>query len=127
MATGLPDSVAYQQAASAIISKQVKHTAFPKHIGVAMREVWSLQSRFSKRSGARAFRLLGHPRFRAAYDFLLLRAETGGADEQLAEWWTQFQLASEIEKKKMVSGLNKTGARKRGRRRKPAAQKQDHE
>ena len=126
--TGLPESVAYQQAASAIISKQVKHTAFPKHIGVAMREVWSLQARFDKRNGARAFRLLGHPRFRAAYDFLVLRAETGGADEQLAAWWTQFQVASDTEKKKMVSGLNKTTAKKRRRRRKsPTVKKQEHE
>ena len=127
MATGLPESVAFQQAASEIISKQVKHTAFPKHISVAMREVWSLQARFGKRNGARAFRLLGHPRFRAAYDFLVLRAETGGADEGLATWWTQFQDASETEKQKMVSGLSKTTARKRRRRRKPVAQKQEHE
>lgn len=127
MQAGLPESVAFQQAASEIISKQVKHTAFPKHIGVAMREVWSLQARFAMRNGARAYRLLAHPRFRAAYDFLLLRAETGGADEQLAIWWTQFQAASETEKQKMVSGLNKTTARKRRRKRKPVAKKQEHE
>ncbi len=128
MAAGLPDSVAFQQAASTIISEQVKHTAFPKHISVAMREVWSLQARFAKRKGGRAYRLLGHPRFRAAYDFLLLRAETGGADEQLAAWWTKFQDVSEAEKKNMVSGLNKTTARKRRRKRKPEVQQeQEHE
>jgi len=128
MQAGLPESVAFQQAASAIISKQAKHTTLPKHIGVAMREVWSLQSRFSNRKGARAFRLLGHPRFRAAYDFLLLRAETGETDEQLAIWWTEFQVASETEKQKMMSNLNKTTTpRKRRRRRKPAAKKQENE
>lgn len=127
MQAGLPDSVAFQQAASAVISAQVKHTAFPKHIGVAMRDVWSLQARFDKRNGSRAYRLLSHPKFRAAYDFLLLRAETGGADEQLAIWWTQFQDASETEKKKMVSGLNKATPRKRRRKRKPAAQRQENE
>ena len=92
-----------------------------------MREVWGLQTRFSKRNGARAFRLLDHPRFRAAYDFLLLRAETGGADEQLAIWWTKFQAVSETEKQKMVSGLNKNTPRKRRRKRKPAQQKQKQE
>ncbi|NOQ15012.1 MAG: polynucleotide adenylyltransferase PcnB [Methyloprofundus sp.] len=127
MQAGLPESVAFQQAASAIISKQAKHTTLPKHIGVAMREVWGLQGRFDKRNGARAFRLLEHPRFRAAYDFLLLRAETGGADEQLAIWWTQFQVASEADKQKMVSNLNKTTPRKRRRRRKPAVKKQENE
>ncbi|MCK5355377.1 MAG: polynucleotide adenylyltransferase PcnB, partial [Methyloprofundus sp.] len=95
---GLPESVAFQQAASAVISEQAKHTTLPKHISTAMREVWGLQARFSRRNGARAFRLLDHPRFRAAYDFLLLRAETGGADEQLAIWWTKFQAVSETEK-----------------------------
>ncbi len=125
-ATGLSDSVALQQAASAIISNQVKHTSLPKYISVAMREVWSLQSRFDRRNGARAFRLLGHPRFRAAYDFLLLRADTGGADEQLAAWWTQFQTVSDAEKNKMVAALNKTKPRKRRRKSKPVVE-QKHE
>ncbi|NOQ64201.1 MAG: polynucleotide adenylyltransferase PcnB [Methyloprofundus sp.] len=120
-AAGLPDSIAMQQAASLVISAQVKHTSFPKHIGVAMREVWSLQSRFSSRNGARAFRLLGHPRFRAAYDFMVLRSETGGEDPELAAWWTRFQEVSESEKQEMVTGLNRTHPRKRRRRRKPKA------
>ncbi len=124
---GLTESVAFQQAASAIIAKQVKHTAFPKHIGVSMRDVWSLQARFDKRSGTRAYRLLNHPKFRAAYDFLLLRAETGGADEQLAAWWTEFQVASELEKKKMVLDLNKMVSKRRKRRRKPTTKTHEHE
>lgn len=126
LADGIPESVAYQQAASAVISQQVQHTSFPKHIGVAMREVWSLQARFDKRNGARAFRLLAHPKFRAAYDFLLLRAATGGADEKLAAWWTQFQFAPETERKKMVSSLSRSTSRKRRRRRKPAGKVQDN-
>ncbi|RLA21733.1 MAG: polynucleotide adenylyltransferase PcnB, partial [Gammaproteobacteria bacterium] len=69
LAQGLPESVAFQQAASQVISLQVKSTAFPKHIGTAMRDVWGLQSRFDQRGGTRAYRLLGHPKFRAAYDF----------------------------------------------------------
>jgi len=46
--------------------------------------------------------LLTHPRFRAAYDFLLLRAESGGADRELAEWWTRYQNANENEQRKMT-------------------------
>lgn len=123
--SGLPNTVAFQQAASSVISKQVRCTAFPKHIGVAMRDVWGMQTRFEKRNGGRAYRLLSHPKFRAGYDFLVLRAETGGADKALAEWWTQFQVASEDEKKEMVTSLNKTGPKKRRRRRKPATKKID--
>jgi poly(A) polymerase len=43
-----------------------------------------------------------HPRFRAAYDFLLLRAQAGSASEELAEWWTAYQKANESERRKMT-------------------------
>jgi len=55
-----------------------------------------LQPRFEQRRGARAKRLLGHPRFRAAYDFLLLRAEAGLAPQELAQWWTDAQESIEL-------------------------------
>ncbi|NOQ16166.1 MAG: polynucleotide adenylyltransferase PcnB [Methyloprofundus sp.] len=124
---GMPESIAYQQAASAIITEQVKSTSFPKHIGTAMRDVWGLQARFDKRNGARPYRLLGHPKFRAAYDFLVLRAETGGAEQELADWWTNFQTASDAEQKKMIAGLTNRPPKKRKRRRKPAVKKQEHD
>ena len=50
-----------------------------------------LQPRFERRDGRRALRLLDHPRFRAAYDFLLLRAAAGEVDAELAQWWTDIQ------------------------------------
>jgi poly(A) polymerase len=112
IAEGLPESVAYQRAASETISKQVQSTAFPKHIGMAMRDVWGLQARFLYRNGSRAYKLLEHPKFREAYDFLLLRAETGGADKALADWWTEFQSAGEAKQKKMVVSLNKSYPKK---------------
>jgi len=127
ISTGLPESVAYQQAASQIISAQVQSTSFPKYVGMAMRDVWGLQARFAHRNGGKAFRLLGHPKFRAAYDFLVLRAETGGADPELAEWWTQFQSLSEVEQKKMVASLHKKSPQKRRRRRKPTVKKPANE
>jgi poly(A) polymerase len=126
-AEGMPESVALQQAASQVISQQVKSTAFPKHIGVAMRDVWHLQSRFNNRTGTRAYRLLGHPKFRAAYDFMLLRAETGGAEPELATWWTDFQFASEGEQKKMLANATKNSPRKRRHRRKPAVKNQQND
>ncbi len=102
MRGGDDESIAYQHAASKVLSAQVKSISIPKRVTQSMREVWLLQLRFEKRIGGRPFRLLGHPRFRAAYDFLLLRAETGGADSKVAEWWTKFQEASDAEQKKMT-------------------------
>lgn len=99
---GEDESHAYQNAASEVISKQVKSTSIPRRVTQSMREVWLMQLRFNKRVGVRPSRLLAQPRFRAAYDFLLLRAETGEAELELAQWWTKFQDASEAEQKKMT-------------------------
>ena len=55
-----------------------------------MREIWGLQPRFERRSGRSPFRLLEHLRFRAGYDFLLLRAAADEVPAGLADWWTRF-------------------------------------
>ena len=92
----------------------------PRHITTAMREVWSLQPKFNARVGSKPSRLLTHPRFRAGYDFLLLRSETGGADPELAEWWTRYQNANENEQRKMTQPVrnnqNKSGLKRNYRR-----------
>jgi poly(A) polymerase len=84
--------VAQVQAAEEVIAHQQLRIAIPKRFSVPMREIWALQPRFDNRRGARVKRLLTHPRFRAAYDFLLLRGQAGepGA-AALAEWWTKAQ------------------------------------
>ena len=105
--------VSLQAAAQEVISRQVQHTAFPRRVSVLMKEVWSLQSRFENRTGNRAARLLTHPRFRAGYDFLLLRAETGEVSHELVAWWTKFQSVSESEQRKMTTGQ---GSRRRKRK-----------
>jgi len=65
--------------------------------------------------------LLEHPRFRAAYDFLLLRAEVGEAPAELARWWTDFQSLNAAERDRMVEPAPKK-RRRRPRRRRPATQ-----
>jgi poly(A) polymerase len=111
---GQVDVLAFQEAASEVISRQLHHTAFPRSVGQPMRELWSLQLRFEGRTGLRPFRLLNHVRFRAAYDFLLLRAETGEADASLAAWWTRFLAADEAEQKAMTrEARQKTNGRRR--------------
>jgi poly(A) polymerase len=123
LAKGAPEFLAYQEAANEVIAMQVKSTALPRHITLAMREVWSLQPKFNACVGSKPSRLITHPRFRAAYDFLLLRAQTGGADLELAKWWETYQNANENEQRKMTAPPRnaKTGKapRKRVYRKKP--------
>ncbi len=114
---GMDEFSAYQDAASEIIAGQIRSTALPRHISMAMREVWSMQPKFNARIGSKPSRLIGHPRFRAGYDFLLLRSETGGADPELAEWWTRYQGASENEQRKMTQPPRRTQGSKPGRKR----------
>ncbi|MEN8260123.1 MAG: polynucleotide adenylyltransferase PcnB [Pseudomonadota bacterium] len=109
---GVNEVVAFQEAASEVIDRQIRHIAFPRRIGLPMREVWTLQPRFARCTGGRPYRLLSHPRFRAAYDFFLLRAETGEVDVERAEWWTKFLAADESEQKKMT----RDSGRRQGRR-----------
>jgi poly(A) polymerase len=117
IAHGLPEFVAYQDAANEVIARQIKSTALPRHITMAMREVWSLQSKFNIRIGSKPSRLIAHPRFRAGYDFLLLRSETGGADPELAQWWGKYQDASETEQRKMTQPPRKAQNNKTVRKR----------
>jgi poly(A) polymerase len=67
-----------------------------------MRELLMLQPRFNRRSGVKSLSLLQHPRFRAAYDFLLLRAQVGAADPELAKWWTDIQLLAHEQRVALV-------------------------
>ena len=76
----------------------------PKRFSLPMRDLIMLQPRFERRSGRRALRLLEHPRFRAAYDFLLLRAESGEIDPELADWWTELQELSPDDRIAEVEG-----------------------
>ncbi len=81
---------AMQRAADECIERQLGHTALPRRYALPMREIWQLQPRFEDLHPRRAARLAAHPRFRAAYDFLLLRAESGEPVSDLAGWWTRW-------------------------------------
>lgn len=75
----------------------------PQRFSATMREIWALQPQFDFVRGNRPFRLLGQPRFRAAYDFLMLRAQAGEVPQELVDWWTVFQHADEHTKQEMTS------------------------
>jgi len=77
----------------------------------------ALQPRFLQRAGRRPYRLLEHPRFRASYDFLLLRCESGEVDTAIGAWWTRFQHADETERQQLL--VPESEPKKRRRRKRP--------
>ncbi|KDB09078.1 poly(A) polymerase [Burkholderia sp. lig30] len=81
---------ALHRAMDDVLDMQTEKLAIHKRYSADMREIWGLQLRLDKRSGRSALRLLEHPRFRAGYDFLLLRCESGELDAEVAQWWTDF-------------------------------------
>ena len=87
-----PDLALLMQACDTVLRAQQSRVAIPRRFAIPMRELLILQPRFNRRSGIKSLSLLQHPRFRAAYDFLLLRAQVGVADPELAKWWTDIQV-----------------------------------
>lgn len=110
-----------QSAAEAVVHRQCQRVSIPKRFSMPMRNIWELQLRLPQRGGNRAFRLMEDKRFRASYDFLLLREDANELPPGLGEWWTQFQDVDDDARQKMVDALPKP-AKKRRRRRKPRTQ-----
>jgi poly(A) polymerase len=108
-----------QRAAQEVISAQLVRTSIPKRFSLPMKEIWDMQQRLPRRFGARAEKLSHHPRFRAAYDFLLLREECGEDCDDLGQWWTDFQQADHDGKRAMVKQLAPMAKPNKGRRKKP--------
>ncbi|MGQ0384175.1 MAG: polynucleotide adenylyltransferase PcnB [Gammaproteobacteria bacterium] len=92
--TGMHPGQAIADAVDEVVSTQNQRISIPKRFSIPMRELLALQPRFHRREGRRALAFLQHPRFRAAYDFLVLRAEAGGEDPAIAAWWTEIQALS---------------------------------
>jgi poly(A) polymerase len=115
-ARGMSDIQAYDAAGADVIERQVQHVSLPRRFSLMVREIWGLQPRLVNRRGrGGASRLLTNPRFRAAYDFLLLRAESGEDVAEHAQWWTRFQEVDDNERRSMLE--DKRGPKRRRRRR----------
>lgn len=101
------------------IGEAVRHVSIPRRFSQPMREIWDFQLRLQRRTGRKAAELVDHRRFRAAYDFLLLREEAGEISGDSGAWWTEFQTLSLEERLKVTgSGKGKNTRRNRPRRRK---------
>ena len=117
---------AWMHAVDRVLREQAQRVAIPRRFTIAIEEIWAMQPRFAQRTKKRAFRLLEHPRFRAAYDFLLLRAEESPELHELAAWWTEAQQLAHDDLSERINAVPAAAAgsdaapaakRKRARRR----------
>lgn len=83
-----------------VLAKQQKNLAIPRRFTATIQEIWTMQPRFELLSGRGPFRLMNHPRFRAAYDFMLLRSESGEINVETASWWKDFIAANQEQREK---------------------------
>jgi poly(A) polymerase len=119
---GMPSVPALAQAMEQVIQVQSEKLAIPRRYGGDMKEIWAMQPRFLQRSGRRPFRILENPRFRASYDFLLLRCASGEVDPAVGEWWTRFQHADDTQRAEMLIEEEEPKRKRRRRRRRPQTQ-----
>jgi poly(A) polymerase len=119
---------ALEKAMGKILLDQSRIISIPRRFVQLIREIWLLQYRFSKRVGLKPMQLMNHTRFRAAYDFLGIRALAGDESLELADWWTQFQDADEATQLKMIEEAQSQSPAKpkRKRRRKKAKKVADN-
>jgi poly(A) polymerase len=112
------------EACDRAVREAQKHVLIPRRFSLGLREMFALQPRLEHPRGRRSLRALEHPRFRAAYDLLLLRAQSNLASQERADWWKRLQEVSPEEREQMVAGLeeaaagaSRPAARRRGARR----------
>lgn len=115
---------ALQEAIDEVFDARIGDISGRGKLGADMREIWMMQPRFEKRSGNTPFSMAEQPRFRAAFDFMRLRADVGEVDVVLADWWQEFSQASDLVREDLVAALRDEQRKQqqpRARRVKPAA------
>ena len=126
-AQGVHAAEAQRRAADRVTLHQLDTVALPRRFSLPMQEIWLLQSRFPQRQRKRVFRLLAHPRFRAAFDFLVLRQVASSDHADDVAFWREAQqqpgaeLAAQLEAQAIEAGEDSTAPRRRRRRRRRPA------
>lgn len=117
--SGLAYYDAFALAMNDVLDEACRTLAIPKRITTLIRDIWQLQLRMSRRQGKRAWKLMEHPKFRAAYDLLELRAgaENNHELQRLTKWWGEFQVAAPPAQKDMLNDLGDDPAPRRRHRR----------
>ncbi|PKO48024.1 MAG: polynucleotide adenylyltransferase PcnB [Betaproteobacteria bacterium HGW-Betaproteobacteria-22] len=119
----MPPIPALHMAMSEVIATQAEKLAIHNRYTATMKEIWGMQPRFEQRAGKRPFGLLVHPRYRAAYDFLMLRCESGEVPAELGAWWTNFANAEGEARNAMLQVDTSPKKRRRKSRKKPTNDK----
>ncbi|MCJ8618896.1 polynucleotide adenylyltransferase, partial [Escherichia coli] len=117
--SGLTYHDAFALAMNDVLDEACRSLAIPKRLTTLTRDIWQLQLRMSRRQGKRAWKLLEHPKFRAAYDLLALRAEVERNAElqRLVKWWGEFQVSAPPDQKGMLNELDEEPSPRRRTRR----------
>ena len=126
VARGAPAIPALADAIDSVLDEQGNRLAITRRFLADMREIWMMQPRFERRTGRSPWGLVEHLRFRAGYDFLLLRCQSGELPEEIGRWWTDFQGADNEQREALIAAAQTSrsaggpgsgaGARKRRRR-----------
>lgn len=103
------------QAANQTFLEQLNYTAIPRRVTSVSREIWELQYRLERKNKRSIEAAFSHPRFRAAYDFLLLREQAGENLGALGQWWTDFQNGDTNRKIQMITAVSRPSKRRRKR------------
>ncbi len=108
IATGAPHSIAWTQAGLDVLRRQAKHTAIPRFSEMFIREVWELQPRLEQPKPRQVPALVAHTRFRAGFDFLLMREQTGDLSVgTMGQWWHDYQTLGNDGRERAIADLNR--------------------
>jgi len=118
-AQGEPPFPALQSATDAVFDARIGDISGRGKLATDMREIWTMQPRFDRRTGNGPFTLVEQPRFRAGFDFLRLRAQSGEMAPDLASWWEDFSLAEDGERRRLIDAARQQGGQGGGARRVP--------
>ena len=88
-----------------VLRKQQKITAIPRKFNSYIKDIWILQLKLHSRIGKQPYKTLRHPRFRAAYDLMLLREKSSTKKRSLGKWWTGFQKNDDNKRKLLINSL----------------------
>ena len=116
-----PPFPALQDAIDDVFNARIGDVSGRGKLAADMREIWMMQPRFDKRSGATPYSLVEQARFRAAFDFMRLRADVGEIGEAIAEWWQEFSTADDVRRQDLLDQVREE-QHKKARLRAPRAQ-----
>jgi len=104
---GAPLMPALQDAVDATFDARIGDISGRGKLAADMREIWLMQPRFDKRTGSSPAAMLAQPRFRAAFDFMRLRADAGEIDMELVEWWEDYSTGDDEKRRELVEAARK--------------------